>query len=187
MFHPKNSYSRLLTLICSGAILLAAIITPAHTAGAYTTGAFTTSSAAVAAPATGPIYKYLIHQGTGGPVACGDSLVGVYVGQRSGDIKRDEATALNSLFATPKNYIGLYNPLSASRLKVGNVQYNSAKNAVIRLNGKLVRPTKFCEVARARAMVWATAQQFPEVKHAIIWYGDVLLGDMLSAKDTRKN
>ena len=181
MIKTSLKYNRLILLICFGVYLLSTTFTPVDFASA------SEARPQASAPAGGPIYKYLIHQGTGGPVACGDSLMAIYVGKRTGDLKRDEATALNSLFATPKNSGGLYNPLSASRLKVKNVQYNSAKNAVIYLGGKFVRPTQNCEVARARAVVWATAQQFPEVKHAIIWYGRVLLGDLLEAKNKSKD
>lgn len=134
------------------------------------------------APAAGgPIYKYLIHLGTGGPVGCGDSLSPVYVGKRSGDVKKDIATALKSLFATPKHSGGLYNPLAESKLRVRRVDYVAGKkNPQIFLGGKFVRPKTYCESARARAMVWATAQQFPEVRHATIWLGSALLGDMLA-------
>ncbi len=129
----------------------------------------------------GPIYKYLIHLGTGGPVGCGDSLSPVYVGKRSGDTKKDIATALKSLFATPKNSGGLYNPLANSKLKVRRVEYiEGKKSPQIFLGGKLNRPKTYCESARARAMIWATAQQFPEVRHATIWMGSALLGDLLA-------
>lgn len=36
-------------------------------------------------------------------------------------------------------------------------------------------------------MVWATAQQFPEVGHATIWLGSALLGDLLAAKERAKD
>lgn len=134
-----------------------------------------------AGQAGAPIYKYLVHLNTGGPVACGSSLFPVYVGKRTGDTKKDVSTALRSLFATSKNSGGLYNPLADSKIKVRRVEYNPASSKTpIYLGGKLVRPKTFCDSAQARAMVWATAQQFPEVRHATIWIGNSLLGDLLS-------
>ncbi len=135
-----------------------------------------------------PLYKYLIHPGTGGPVACGDSLAAVYIGKRTGDVKKDAATALRSLFATGKFSGGLYNPLASSKLKVRRVEISPSTNKFqIYLGGRLVKPTTYCEIARARAMVWATAQQFPEVGHATIWLGSALLGDLLAAKERAKD
>jgi hypothetical protein len=138
--------------------------------------------------AGGPIYKYLIHLGTGGPVACGDSLVGIVVGRRTGDPEKDVATALRSLFSTPKYQGGLYNPLSSSKFRIQGVRYNARnKEIAIDLSGKLVRPNTYCEIARARTMVWATAQQFPEISHAIIMMtNNILLGDLLPVKDKSK-
>jgi hypothetical protein len=137
--------------------------------------------------ASGYIYKYLVHRNTGGPVACGDTLYPVYVGKRTGNVKQDIAIALKSLFSTPGESSGLFNPLSKSKLKVSGVEYN-AKNikTTIRLSGKLVKPDNYCDIARARAMVWATAQQFPEVRHATIFLGSALLGDLLAAKERAK-
>lgn len=144
----------------------------------------TSSAAAPAAAAGGPIYKYLIHQNTGGPVACGDSLVAVYVGKRTGDVRKDTVTALKSLFSTGKNTGGLYNPLYDSKLRVRRVEFAKDKqNTQVYLGGKLVRPKTYCESARARAMVWATAQQFSEVRHATIWIGSALLGDLLAPSE----
>ncbi|MCU0489669.1 MAG: hypothetical protein MUE67_12060 [Anaerolineales bacterium] len=162
-------------------LLILAVLLAATLLGALPTA----SNAAVpAAPSGGPIYKYLIHQNTGGPVACGDSLVAVYVGKRTGDVRKDTATALKSLFATGKNSGGLYNPLSDSKLRVRRVEYTKEKqNTQIYLGGKLVRPKTYCESARARAMVWATAQQFSEVRHATIWIGSALLGDLLAPSE----
>lgn len=136
---------------------------------------------------SGYIYKYLVHRNTGGPIACGDTLYPVYVGQRTGDVKQDIKIALKSLFASSGNSGGLYNPLAKSKLKVNSVEYNPKNTqTTIRLSGRLVKPTDFCDYARARAMVWATAQQFPEVRHAKITLGSALLGDLLSAKERAK-
>lgn len=133
------------------------------------------------------IYKYLIHRNTGGPVACNDTLFPVYVGKRTGNVKKDVSIALKSLFLTSASSGGLYYPLASSKLKVGGVEYNPKNsNLTIRLNGRLVRTDNYCDTARARAVVWATAQQFPEVRHAKITLGSALLGDLLAAKERAK-
>jgi hypothetical protein len=148
---------------------------PAHTRSQLTT---------LSSQAGAPIYKYLIHLGTGGPVGCGDSLTPLYVGSRTGDVKKDAATALKSLFATGKLSGGLYNPLASSKLKVRRVEFiPSTKRYQIFLGGRFVKPSNQCDMSRARAIVWATAQQFPEVRHATIWLGSALLGDLLAAKE----
>jgi hypothetical protein len=173
----KNNKSRWIMLVSLVVFILSLSIFPHQTASA------------VPNPSTAgaPIYKYLIHLGTGGPVACGDSLVPMHVSQRTGDVKKDVATALKSLFATGKYSGGLYNPLASSKLKVRRVEYIPAnKNAQVFLGGRLVKPTTYCDIARSRAMVWATAQQFTEVRHATIWLGSALLGDLLAAKERAK-
>jgi hypothetical protein len=199
----KNIPSRIILLLSLGIFLLSLTIIPYQAAGASKNPAtsselelstFNLHPSTLDIPevqsstAGAPIYKYLIHQGTGGPVACGDSLVPLYVGQRTGDVKKDVTTALKSLFATGKYSGGLYNPLANSKLKVRRIEYiPTNKNAQVFLGGRLIKPTTYCEIARARAMVWATAQQFPEVRHATIWLGSALLGDLLAAKERAKN
>ena len=180
---------KILLSICLGVFLLTTVLVPVYTPSASAANLPVTDSLLpVQATAAGqPIYKYLVHPNTGGPVACGDSLYPVYVGKRTGDTRKDVATALKSLFASPKNSGGLFNPLADSRFKVQKVEYNkSTKNVKIFLGGKLVRPDSFCDIARARAMVWTTAQQFPEVRHATIVLGSALLGDLLAAKERAK-
>jgi hypothetical protein len=173
-----------LLFLCLGILLASLVAIPLHSVNA--SGSLPKESIQAAA-AGGPIYKYLIHVGTGGPVACGDNLVPIYVGARTGDTEKDVATALNKLFATPKNSGGLYNPLADSKLKAKGVEYNpSNRNVIVHLGGRLVKPKTSCDIKRARAMVWATAQQFPEVQHAIIWIGSSLLGDLLAANDRAK-
>ncbi len=171
----SNGMGRVVLVICLGLIL-------------FSIFAFNNVVPSQAAPAGGPIYKYLVHVGTGGPVACGDSLYPVYVGARTGDTAKDVATALRSLFGSSKYTMSLYNPLADSKLKVKNVKYIPEKrNVQVQLGGKLVKPKTYCEIARARAMVWATAQQFPEVGHATIWMGKALLGDLLAANERGKD
>jgi hypothetical protein len=168
-------------LFCLGILLVSLSVLPRHSANA---SEYSPKESIQVAPAGGPIYKYLVHVGTGGPVACGDNLVPIYVGARTGDTKKDVSTALNGLFATSKNSGGLYNPLADSKLRARKVEYNSqTKNVTVQLGGKLVKPKTACDIARARAAVWATAQQFPEVQHAIIWLGGSLLGDLFAVND----
>jgi hypothetical protein len=180
----RNLVQTIPMLLCLGILLVSLVATPIYSANA---SGNSTEGSIKAAPAGGPIYKYLIHVGTGGPVACGDNLVPIYAGARTGDTEKDVATALNKLFATPKNSGGLYNPLADSKLRARGVEYNpSNRNVIVHLGGRLVKPKTSCEIQRARAMVWATAQQFPEVQHAVIWIGSSLLGDLLAAKDRAK-
>jgi len=170
--------------LCLGILLVGLVAIPSFPANASDNSPRAFIRAAAAG---GPIYKYLIHVGTGGPVACGDSLVPIYVGARTGDTEKDVVTALNKLFATPKNSGGLFNPLADSKLKARGVEYNpSNRNVTVHLGGRLVKPKTSCDIKRARAMVWATAQQFPEVQHAVIWIGSSLLGDLLAANDRAK-
>ncbi len=187
-----NHKIRLFWLFCLIIFLVSLVVVPASSANASTVnntnGYAVDIQLARTVPAGGPIYKYLIHLGTRGPVACGDSLVRLVIGRRTGNLEKDVATALKSLFATPKYQGGLYNPLAGSRFRIESVKYHAGnKNIAIHMSGKLVRPKTYCEIARARAMVWATAQQFPEIKHAIIMLqNDILLGDLLAVKDKSK-
>jgi hypothetical protein len=192
----RNSYKkvkemnikfRIALILCLGVFLFSLTVIPRQAANALGTPAEAINESGLATQAGAPIYKYLIHLGTGGPVACGDSLTPLYVGRRTGDVKKDAATALKSLFATGKYSGGLYNPLAASKLRVRRVEYNPAnKKYQVFLGGRLVKPKTYCDIARARAIVWATAQQFPEVRHATIWLGSGLLGDLLAAKERAK-
>lgn len=50
------------------------------------------------------IVIYLTHIGTGGPVACGDSLVAIMTGHiRTGDIEKDIKLAVDTLFSIGQN------------------------------------------------------------------------------------
>ncbi len=139
-----------------------------------------------AAPAN-VLVKYLVHQGTGGPIGCGDSLVPVSTGfLPTGDIKEDVKIALNSLFSTGTKYAGnLYNPLYQSNLRVGKVNFKKSTGGLtIHLNGGFTKPKDDCDKKLYRAQVWDTARQFPEVWRAYIWVNDkYLLGDLLVVGD----
>jgi len=57
------------------------------------------------------VYIYLVQTGTGGPVACGDSLIKVNTGlPRSGDNATDISAALRRLLVKRQWMVGLYNP-----------------------------------------------------------------------------
>ncbi len=132
------------------------------------------------------IVKYLVHQGTGGPVGCGDSLVPVSVGQiRTGDVNEDVKLAINSLFSTGTKYVGdLFNPLFQSKLRATDVKLKkSSGNVTIHLTGSFTKPKDDCDKLLYRAQVWSTVRQFPEVKNATIWLNKYLLGDLLVVGD----
>ena len=132
------------------------------------------------------IVKYLVLQGTGGTTGCGDSLVPVSAGHvRTGDVKEDVKIALTSLFATGSQYPGnLYNPLFLSKLRVTDVSFKkNSGNVTVHFTGSFTKPKEDCDKLLYRAQVWATARQFPEVKHATIWLNQYLLGDLLVVGD----
>ena len=125
----------------------------------------------------------LIHPGTNGPVACGDSLILSYTGKsRSGQVDKDVHSALDALFGLHGKKVGdFYNALGGSRIRVDSVSFAPDTGTVsIQLSGTYVRAGGNCDSSRARAQVWTTIRQFPEVKVVDIWLNDKLLGDVLS-------
>lgn len=160
--------------------------TPTATATEEPTATMTATATAVpqvAAPSN-VLAKYLVHQGTGGPIGCGDSLVPVSTGMlRTGNIEEDVKIALNSLFSTGTKYAGnLYNPLYQSNLRVVKVKFKKSSGGLtIHLKGGFTKPKDECDKMLYRAQVWDTARQFPEVWRAYIWVNDkYLLGDLLA-------
>ena len=158
---------------------------PTATATEEPTATETATATAVpqAAAPSNVLVKYLVHQGTGGPIGCGDSLVSVSTGfLPTGDIKEDVKIALNSLFSTGSKYVGdFYNPLYQSNLRVASVKFKkSSGQLTIHLKGGFTKPKDECDKMLYRAQVWDTARQFPEVWRAYIWIGDLLLGDLLA-------
>jgi hypothetical protein len=132
------------------------------------------------------IMIYVILPDTGGPVACGDNLIAVYSGLvATGDVKKDVAAAFNRLFSIGvQNYKGYYNALYQSKLKADRIEYNKSKMDVTVYSPKgFVRPKTDCDHLRYRAQVWATITQFPGVKRAHVYVGDVKLGDLLAVND----
>ena len=132
---------------------------------------------------------YVTHLGTGGPDACGDTIIGISSGfTRTGDIKDDIRTALNILFNSGENIGDFHNATYPSKFRVSEVSYDKAtKTAIITLSGTYVRPADYCEGRRYRTQVWATAKQFPEVDRATIWLDNgLLLGDLLYTVTSKK-
>lgn len=129
------------------------------------------------------IYIYFVHLNTGGPVACGDSLVPLSIGHvRTGDVKQDIAIALNTLFSAGQYSGALYNATYTSNLHVDRVEFNKfSGEAVIYTSGSFTKPETNCDRSRYRAQAFTTARQFPEVTRAVIWVGSKLLGDLLVA------
>jgi hypothetical protein len=126
------------------------------------------------------IVIYLTHLSTGGPVACGDSLIPVMIGyNRTGDITKDIQLAIDTLFSMGQYFGPLYNATYPSSLRVGGVSIQKGE-AVVDLAGSYIKPENACDASRYRAQVWSTIQQFPEVTRAIPKVGNALLGDLLA-------
>ena len=131
---------------------------------------------------------YVTHLGTGGPLACGDTLVGISSGYlRTGDPKEDIKLALNTLFASGQKVGAYHNATYPSSFRVSDVKFKvSSGKAEITLSGKYVKPEDSCEAKRYREQVWATARQHPDVHRVSIWLSDgTLLGDRLYAVSSK--
>lgn len=131
------------------------------------------------------IYIYYVQKDTGGPVACGDSVIMVNTGlYRTGDVEQDVATALSQLFSYHRDYWGeLYNSLWKSNMAVTSVEYTPAQSKVsIQLDGTYVRTGDPCDNSRSRAQIWSTIRQFDGVQEVYILLRGSLLGDILAAR-----
>ena len=128
------------------------------------------------------IYVYYIQLNTGGPVACGDSLVKANTGVwRSGDIEADVKTALERLFFKRKFFGELYNPVYLSNLAVQSVDFQESQGLVnVYLDGTYVRSGDRCDDGRVRAQIWTTIRQFKAIKTVYILLRTALLGDLLA-------
>ena len=130
------------------------------------------------------IMMYFTVLGSGGSVACGDSLSAVYTGHvRTGNTEEDIRIAIDRLFSSGK-YIGsLYNAVYPSNFRVQSVDFNqSTGKAVIILSGNYVKPADYCDSRRYREQIWATARRFPEVQRVSLSLSNgLLLGDLLAA------
>lgn len=156
--------------------------TPTESATATLTETTTPTSITQEVSSYQVIVKYLVHLGTGGNVGCGDSLVPASSGQKpTGNVVKDVEIALNSLFSTGVQYVGdLYNPLYQSNLSVQRIEYKkSSGDLVVYLSGSFTKPKENCDRLRYRAQVWQSIYQFSEVRRAIVWVNQHLLGDLL--------
>jgi hypothetical protein len=126
------------------------------------------------------IFIYATILGTGGNVGCGDDLIKLYSGHiRTGDVKADLTTALNTLFSAGSYAAGFYNATYPSNLQVVDVTMSTG-TAKVYLDGNYVVPKDSCDASRYRSQVWATGLQFEEVTHFIPFVGSKLLGDRLA-------
>ncbi len=129
------------------------------------------------------VVVYLTLIGSGGPVACGDSLFAVNSGYvKSGDTAVDIANAVNMLFSMGQYSGGLYNATYPSSLRTqpGDITIQNGEATVV-LSGSYVKPNDKCDAMRYRDQLWATIRQFDEVNRAIPRYNGAVLGDLLSA------
>ena len=129
------------------------------------------------------VYIYGVQTGTGGPVACGDSLIKINTGAwRTGDVAQDVATALRKLLVKSQYLAGLYNPVYLSNMQVVSVDFDPGTGTVtVNLTGSYVRSGDRCDDGRVRAQIWTTIRQFPGVRgNPLIFLDGNLLGDILS-------
>lgn len=165
---------------------------PTETATQTETPSPTPSETPTPAPASGgggvaavenPILMYFISLGDGGPVACGDYIIGVSTGvSRSNDVARDITIGLERLFSYGEKYeFGLYNPLFRSTIRLDQVSFDEGSGlASVYLRGKYVRPEDKCDNLRVKAQVWTTVRQFRGVKATNIYLNRVPFGDLVS-------
>ncbi|MBC8509210.1 MAG: hypothetical protein H8D34_30525 [Chloroflexi bacterium] len=162
-------------------------LTPTETFTPSITPTETPTSTNTPVPVSGipenAIVAYFVIIGSGGPVACGDSLIPVLTGHyKSGDPAADLRVALNYLFSAGQYVLGLYNATYTSSLRATSVDFHRGKgSADAQLTGSYVPPATKCDAHRYRAQVWTTAYQFDEVKDFTPWLGGALLGDRLYA------
>ena len=135
------------------------------------------------------IYIYLIQTNTGGPVACGDSLIKVNTGLwRTGDNAADIATALRKLFVKSQYIAGLYNPIYLSNMTVVSTDFNpNTGYATVDFTGTYVRSGDRCDDGRVHDQIWTTIRQFPGVKgNPMVRLDGNLVGDILSTAPGRE-
>lgn len=136
------------------------------------------------------VYIYGVQTGTGGPVACGDSLIKINTGQwRTGDNATDIAAALRRLLVKSQYLAGLYNPVYLSNMSVVSVDFNpNTGETVVNLAGTYVRSGDRCDDGRVHDQIWTTIRQFPGVKgNPVVLLNGNLLGDILSTAPGREN
>lgn len=132
---------------------------------------------------------YVTHVGTGGPDACGDTIIGISSGfVKSGNVEEDIKTALNTLFASGQNIGAFRNSTYPSSFRVDKIEIDkSSKTAIVTLQGSYVKPADYCDGRRYHTQVWSTVRQFEEVERVTIWLTNGnLLGDLLYAVTNKK-
>ena len=136
------------------------------------------------------IYIYLVQTGTGGPIACGDSLIKINTGLwRTGDNATDIKTALRSLLVKVKNLAGLYNPVYLSNMSVTSVEFRpNTGETRVDLTGSYVRSGDRCDDGRVHDQIWSTIRQFPGIKgNPVVTLNGNLLGDILATAPGRES
>jgi hypothetical protein len=134
------------------------------------------------------VYIYLVQTNTGGPIACGSSLIKVNTGlPRTGDTATNIAAALRRLLVKSKYMVGLYNPVYLSNMSVVSVTYNPDSGlATVDLTGSYVRSGDSCDDGRVHDQIWTTIRQFPGVRGVLVRLNGNLLGDILSTAPGRE-
>jgi hypothetical protein len=160
-------------------------ITPTHTP-TWTPSITPTETPTPTATAWGyipdnAIIIYLTLIGSGGPVACGDSLVAIMIGvNKSGNLEQDIKVAVDTLFSIGQSAYGLYNATYPSSMRAGEIRVNQGE-ATVQLHGSYVKPKDRCDAMRYRDQLWNTIKQFDKVDRAIPRVGGAVLGDLLAA------
>jgi hypothetical protein len=126
---------------------------------------------------------YFVLPPVGGATGCDATAIGVGIGQsRSSDIANDANIALKQLLSNKSEYaFGLYNPLSRSNIKVGNVKFDRSSGLItVNLRGTYSKPKDDCDNTRVKAQVWSTVKQFRGVKATNIYLNGIPFGDRVS-------
>jgi len=124
---------------------------------------------------------YFISPNAGGPVACGDYVIGLGIGEpRTSDISEGIEKGLKALLSYKSEWVGgLYNPLGRSNIKVESVRFSNGL-ATVNLRGTYVKPDDDCDNLRVKAQVWTTVRQFRGVRATNIYLNGIPFGDRVS-------
>lgn len=183
---PSQTPSLTATQTATATLTATATVTatrfPTKTSSPTTTPEPTDTPIPISAQSSG-ISIYLVHLLGDGTDPCQANLVPVSTGLvATGDVKQDVKTAVNALFSLGVKYSGvLFNPLFQSNLRVSDLEYKKSDNDItVYLTGSFAKPKTDCEKKLYRNQVWDTIRQFPEVKRAHVWVGNLKLGDLLA-------
>ncbi len=124
---------------------------------------------------------YFISPNAGGPVACGDYVIGLGIGEpRTSDVSEGIEKGLKSLLSYKSEWVGgLYNPLGRSSIKVESVRFSNGL-ATVNLRGTYAKPDDDCDNLRVKAQVWTTVRQFRGVRATNIYLNGIPFGDRVS-------